>query len=84
MLITSSHAGTIEIRDALRQSVARLTERQRLVLRLRYVDELTQGEIGEQIGVSQMQVSRILRGIVDRLRCELLAEDELTTHGSAA
>ena len=31
-----------------------------------------------------MQVSRILRGIVDRLRCELLAEDELTTHGSAA
>ena len=84
VLITSSHAGTIEIRDALRQSVARLTERQRLVLRLRYVDELTQGEIGERIGVSQMQVSRILRGIVDRLRCELLAEDELTTHGSAA
>ena len=84
VLITSSHAGTIEIRDALRQSVARLTERQRLVLRLRYVDELTQGEIGEQIGVSQMQVSRILRGILDRLRCELLAEDELTTHGSAA
>jgi len=84
VLITSSHAGTIEIRDALRQSVARLTERQRLVLRLRYVDELTQGEIGEQIGVSQMQVSRILRGIVERLRCELLAEDELSAHGSAA
>ena len=67
VLITSSHSGTIELRDALRQSVARLTERQRLVLRLRYVDELTQGEIGEQIGVSQMQVSRILRGIVERL-----------------
>ena len=84
VLITSSHAGTIEIRDALRQSVARLTERQRLVLRLRYVDELTQGEIGEQIGVSQMQVSRILRGIVERLRCELLADDERRSQDSAA
>jgi len=84
VLITSRHAGTIETRDALRQSVARLTERQRLVLRLRYVDELTQGEIGEQIGVSQMQVSRILRGIVDRLRYELTADDEMITHDSAA
>ena len=47
------------------------TERQRLVLHLRFVDELTQGEIGERIGVSQMQVSRILRGILDRLRADL-------------
>jgi RNA polymerase sigma-B factor len=84
VLITSSHAGTVEVRDALRQSLSHLTERQRLVLRLRYVDELTQGEIGDLIGVSQMQVSRILRGIVDRLRCELLADDERRTHGSAA
>ena len=84
VLITSSHSGTIELRDALRHSVARLTERQRLVLRLRYVDELTQGEIGERIGVSQMQVSRILRGIVERLRYDLLADDERHTHGSAA
>ncbi len=84
VLITSSHSGTIELRDALRQSVSRLTERQRMVLRLRYVDELTQGEIGEHIGVSQMQVSRILRGIVERLRCELLADDERQTQDSAA
>ncbi len=84
VLITSSHSGTIELRDALRQSVSRLTERQRLVLRLRYVDELTQGEIGEQIGVSQMQVSRILRGIVERLRYDLLADDERRTQDSAA
>ena len=84
VLITSSHSSTIELRDALRQSVARLTERQRLVLRLRYVDELTQGEIGDQIGVSQMQVSRILRTIVDRLRFELLADEEHCTRDSAA
>jgi len=84
VLITSSPSGTIELRDALRQSVGRLTERQRVVLRLRYVDELTQGEIGEYIGVSQMQVSRILRGIVEQLRFELLADDERHSHDSAA
>ena len=50
----------------------------------RYVDELTQGEIGEQIGVSQMQVSRILRGTVERLRYDLLADDERRTQESAA
>ena len=84
VLITSSHSGTIELRDALRRSVARLTERQRLVLRLRYVDELTQSEIGEHIGVSQMQVSRILRGIVEQLRRELLNDDVRQNHDSAA
>ena len=84
VLVSSSPSGTIDLRDALRQSVARLTERQRLVLRLRYVDELTQGEIGERIGVSQMQVSRILRGIVERLRSELLTDDEQQPHDSAA
>ena len=84
LLVTSSHSSTIEIRDALRRSVAGLTDRQRLVLRLRYVDELTQGEIGDQIGVSQMQVSRILRGILDRLRADLLADDSQHAHSSAA
>jgi len=84
LLVTSSHSNLIEVRDALRQAVAGLTERQRLVLRLRYVDELTQGEIGEQIGVSQMQVSRILRGIVERLRCELLADEEHQARTTAA
>ena len=72
------------MRDALRRSVAGLTERQRLVLRLRYVDELTQGEIGDRIGVSQMQVSRILRGILDRLRADLLADDAQHARSSAA
>jgi RNA polymerase sigma-B factor len=56
--------------------VAGLSERQRLVLRMRYVDELTQSQIGAHLGVSQMQVSRILRAIVDRLRLELFAEDD--------
>lgn len=48
-----------------------LTERERTVLRLRFVESLTQSEIAEHIGVSQMQVSRILRATLGRLRSRL-------------
>lgn len=45
-----------------------LNEREQLVLHLRFYGELTQSEIAKRIGVSQMQVSRILRGALERLR----------------
>jgi RNA polymerase sigma-B factor len=48
--------------------VGRLSEREQRVLHLRFHDELTQSEIGKRIGVSQMQVSRILRDALQRLR----------------
>jgi RNA polymerase sigma-B factor len=48
-------------------SDAALTEREARVLRLRFDDGLTQYEIGERIGVSQMQVSRIMRGALRKL-----------------
>lgn len=57
-----------EWRAAVRAEVARLTPRERLILRLRFVEERTQGEIGAIVGVSQMQVSRILTSMLDRLR----------------
>jgi RNA polymerase sigma-B factor len=41
---------------------------------LRFCAGLTQEEIGNELGVSQMQVSRLLRGILDRLRKELAQE----------
>ena len=56
---------------ALRQADHVLTERERYVLHLRFVQDLTQTEIADKIGVSQMQVSRILRGMLDKLRLEL-------------
>lgn len=84
LLVTANPAGTIDLRDALRHAVGDLSERQRLVLQLRYVEELTQGEIGERIGVSQMQVSRILRTIVQLLRGLLLDDDVHQVHDSAA
>lgn len=45
-----------------------LEDREREVLHLRFVEDLTQREIGERIGVSQMQVSRILRATLEQLR----------------
>jgi len=49
----------------------RLDERERLILRLRFVEGATQAQIGAVIGVSQMQVSRLLNHIYANLRREL-------------
>ena len=45
-----------------------LTDREREVLRLRFVEDLTQSEIGARVGVSQMHVSRLIRQSISRLR----------------
>lgn len=52
----------------LEERLDELDERAREVLHLRFVQDMTQREIGEQIGVSQMQVSRILRDTLEQLR----------------
>jgi RNA polymerase sigma-B factor len=46
---------------------AELTERERQVLEMRFEEDRTQYEIGDRIGVSQMQVSRIMRGALRKL-----------------
>jgi RNA polymerase sigma-B factor len=48
-----------------------LSEREREVLRLRFEDDLTQSEIGDIVGVSQMHVSRLIRQSIARLRAEV-------------
>jgi RNA polymerase sigma-B factor len=45
-----------------------LSQREREVLRLRFAEDLTQSEIGERVGVSQMHVSRLIRHAVSQLR----------------
>jgi RNA polymerase sigma-B factor len=57
-----------EERATLGPMFAHITERERLVLTLRFAEDLTQAEIGERIGVSQMQVSRLIRQALARLR----------------
>jgi RNA polymerase sigma-B factor len=60
--------GLAEQRATLEQLMRAVTPREREVLRLRFEEDLTQAEIGERIGVSQMQVSRIIRQSIARLR----------------
>jgi RNA polymerase sigma-B factor len=60
----------VEDRDAVRRCVRTLSPREHRVLYLRFVEDLTQLEIGEDIGVSQMQVSRILRAALERARAQ--------------
>jgi RNA polymerase sigma-B factor len=57
-----------EARGTLDTMLALLPERQRTVLRLRFDEDMTQAEIGALLGVSQMQVSRIIRAGIARLR----------------
>lgn len=60
-----------EARLLLEPALRSLTERERLIVRLRYVEDLTQEEIGARIGVTQMQVSRLLKKVMTKLRTEL-------------
>ncbi|WP_338703143.1 SigB/SigF/SigG family RNA polymerase sigma factor [Streptomyces sp. Q6] len=55
--------------------VARLPERDRQLLHLRFVEELTQAEIGERLGYSQMHVSRLIKQLIARLKAGMLTED---------
>lgn len=61
----------VEGRIALDAALPTLAERERTVLRLRFVEDMTQSEIAERIGHSQMHVSRILRRTLDRIRAEV-------------
>lgn len=63
-----------EARAALRPLLRGLSDRERLILELRFCQGLTQREIGEAVGVTQMQISRVLAQVLARLRERLLAD----------
>ncbi len=58
----------VETDMLIEDALASLTAREQRLLKLRFVDELTQAQIGKQLGVSQMQVSRLLRSTIAKLR----------------
>jgi RNA polymerase sigma-B factor len=65
------HLERADLRLALRSALGRLTPRERRIVYLRFIEERTQREISAEVGVTQMQVSRLLTGILRRLRSEL-------------
>ncbi len=58
----------VEYGVSVRATMDELSEQEREAVRLRFVDDLTQAEIGRILGVSQMQVSRLLSRSLARLR----------------
>ena len=66
---------TVEYGEAIARTLAELPERERTILRLRFVEDLTQSEIARQVGVSQMHVSRLLRRAIEALRSEVAVEE---------
>ncbi|HET9684418.1 MAG TPA: sigma-70 family RNA polymerase sigma factor, partial [Gemmatimonadaceae bacterium] len=52
-----------------------LDERERKILQLRFFEGLTQSQIAQQVGISQMHVSRLIRRSLEKIR-ETIAEDE--------
>nr|WP_314612551.1 RNA polymerase sigma factor SigF [Streptomyces sp. DSM 40976] len=62
----------VEDFHALAPLIADLDERDRQIIHLRFVEELTQSQIGDRLGCSQMHVSRLLSRTMDRLRQGLL------------
>ncbi|WP_415924600.1 SigB/SigF/SigG family RNA polymerase sigma factor [Streptomyces sp. MI02-7b] len=75
------HGGTdpalegVEDIAALKPLIARLGERDHLLLRMRFREEMTQSQIGLALGLSQMHVSRLLSHILTRLRGDLLLDE---------
>ncbi|NNG35514.1 sigma-70 family RNA polymerase sigma factor [Nakamurella aerolata] len=58
----------VEDRLAVRSMMELLTDRERQIVRRRFYDEWSQSQIAEEVGISQMHVSRILRDVCARLR----------------
>ncbi|PPK63128.1 SigB/SigF/SigG family RNA polymerase sigma factor [Actinokineospora auranticolor] len=67
--------GGIEDYESLRPLIERLPERERRILMLRFFKNMTQTQIAEKIGVSQMHVSRLLARTLETLRAGLVTDE---------
>ncbi|MFF3611960.1 RNA polymerase sigma factor SigF [Streptomyces sp. NPDC002580] len=65
----------VEDFHALAPMIAELDDRERRIIHMRFVEELTQAQIGEHLGVSQMHVSRLLNRTLAKLREGMLTTD---------
>jgi RNA polymerase sigma-B factor len=65
---------TAEARAVLQPLLARLSPRERTIVEMRFFRGCTQAQIGQEIGVTQMQVSRLLTRLMDRMRAQITHE----------
>ncbi|MPY57243.1 RNA polymerase sigma factor SigF [Streptomyces spongiae] len=65
---------TVVDREAVKPRLAALPERERAILYMRFFDDMTQSRIAEQLGISQMHVSRLISRCCDRLREQVMRE----------
>ena len=65
----------VEYRESLKPLLAKLPPRERQIIMLRFFANMTQSQIGEEVGISQMHVSRLLTRTLAQLREGLIAED---------
>ncbi|HSN12735.1 MAG TPA: sigma-70 family RNA polymerase sigma factor [Propionibacteriaceae bacterium] len=72
-------ASELTDRLALRRALSVLSDRDRQVLIWRFEEDLTQSEIAARLGLSQMQVSRVIRRILDQTRERLEAPEQLAS-----
>lgn len=70
----------VENRQMLEPLLAELSPRERLLLYLRFDEGCTQNQIASRLGMSQMQVSRRLKAVLERLRERLQEEPQQTPH----
>src|SRR5207237_6877366 len=66
-----------EARAVLAPGFRVLDERERKILHLRFFEGLTQSQIAQQVGISQMHVSRLIRRSLEKIREEIASEEEL-------
>jgi RNA polymerase sigma-B factor len=85
-MIGAPETGYERAESSLAGSTANLDQREREALRLRFEGGMTQREIGDEIGVSQMQVSRLLRRALNKLLSSVRGENDpaLTERGLVA
>ncbi|MFE3460337.1 SigB/SigF/SigG family RNA polymerase sigma factor [Nocardiopsis aegyptia] len=69
----------VEERESLRPALARLPERERRLLTLRFFGDKSQSEIAAELGYSQMHVSRLLAAVLQQLREDVGACDPKNT-----
>jgi RNA polymerase sigma-B factor len=75
--------GDVENEAVIVQLLETLPEREREIVRLRFYEELSQSDIADRVGVSQMHVSRLLRKSFEQLRAAYDGDDVPTRRGVA-